>query len=713
MAIFLGLYRPEGGAEEAWQQLQTQFDIFADAWRKSPNVFRVDGAPVIAIYSSFDYTVEEWRMIMERFEARYGKAIWLINFWWKTYDVSSKPTQLREYLPWFDGVTAYANWSSQHQQELYETIGPIMHEEFPQKIFEGTVHNTYAVHYHHGGIAIRLSEKYRESWKSMHDCRPDSIMMTNLFDHWENSLVLPCYEREDFILRYAEYQMSRLFGKKFHTATEPELVLTNYIDLIPFTRPVCFEVVAFPLEGDSEIAIGLEIANADGTIVHSFPPLPMKLNQLHTLVFRMPDNFPSMSERALIPRLVMVRNGEIHHGNWNPPTVIDTSIRTSWMFWARSTRNALPLADGNDTWKLNGQKNGTIDWRQTNGFGVFTSNVVSSDENVTLRRIMRNGMQWRSEAAKNMHINRAYMLPYPGGALNFYWLEMENAAGNRFQGFPVWVDSGLRPGTVEIPVKTADGNISGHVVEKARIPYFEYPCDVDTGSLLVDISGYEHHGRLQQGGGVSYAFGSLGSTGYYHRHEGETENTPNPHYRQDASGRGYLHFDKADKDFYMISGGTAFPYASTYEVEFRISEFSEETMFLLGSANGQINLSLNAQGYVCASRGGAVEGAAGTAPQTKTSVTVVSEKPVEFNRWYRVAVVYDLKHLSLYLDNVLQGEKAIMPTTDHETIDHLTVGSACGFLTVPQHYFSGDLRRLRFYGRNLAPEELQNYADEK
>lgn len=709
LAVFLGLFRSRDmEMEKAIGQLFAQFDIFAKEWREHPNIYRLNGRPVISVYTPFDYTPEEWAQIIPRFEERYGSAIWLMNIWWKTYDVKSKPQQLRDYLPYFDGITAYANWSD--QDKLYHVVGEIMHKEFPQKIFEGSVHNTFAVHYYHGGVPIYLSEKYRKSWQTMFDNKVDSVVMTNLFDHWENSLVLPCYEREDFLMRYAEYQMHQLFDKKFASSRSPELVLTNYIDIIPGRRAIRFEVIAFPLAPDvtdRNMEFTVEVCDSSGKILHTFPKQNTTLDQLRTFIFELPlDRF--IDQRAVIPRIVGKWHGKVWSGDYNPPTILDTSIRTSWMFWARSSRNRVPATADGAQWSLNGTPaGGTINWHGANGFGFFKTAIAPVAANtVNHTRIIRNGMEWQSFPAQTMTMGRTFQLPYPVAALNYYWLEMEAPSGNRFQTLPVWVESGLRQGKVELPVFLADKRIITVQTEAARVPFFQYPCDIDSGNMLLDVSGYNHHGRRQVDGKVNYAFGSLLATGYYHTHNGNAGGNDNPMFQRDPDGRGFLRFDAEKKDFYMISGGTAFPYAATWELDFRINEIPA-TMYLVGTVNNQINITIDKDGRVAASRGGVVEGIAGSSSASKTSVRVKTQNPVARNAWHKIAVVYDLKKLSLYLNGVLQETVAIAPDGNHEAIDHVSIGAGLRMLHEPHSYFNGDIRNIRFYGRNLSPGEFQ------
>lgn len=694
LAVFIGHFG-SGDFNARKNRLIKQFDIFHKEWKEHPNIYRLNGAPVISIYTPFAFKPEEWKIVMDDFEAKHGKCIWLFNFWYKTYDVKSKPEQIRAYMPYFDGITAYGNWGLSTQTELFKVIGKIMHEEFPQKIFEGCVHNAYACHYYHGGVSTRLSEKYRAGWDSMAEAEVDSVVMTNFFDHWENSLILPCYEREDFMLRFAEYRMHKIFGKKFVMKKSPELILTNYIDTIPGSRKLEFEIIALPVDSrHKNMEVGLEICNAKGEIIKKFPTCNITLDKENFLRFEIPVNDVA-GETFLFPRIYGRYIGRPYMSNFNPPTMLDPSIRTSMMFYARSTVSAVKADSGE--WTLNGvAPGGTVDWTASNGMGFFRCNITPKTTGVNAVRIMRNNRELYRIPQRNMVMGRAFPLPNPGLAMNFYHLEMETADGRRFQTRPIFVTGNKRPGKTEIKL-LIDNKIVSTKVDKETIPEFFFPCDIDSGYLLLDVSGYEHHGKLQRNGKTGYCFGSLGHTDYYHVHDGNAGSAANPLFRRDKDGKGYLHFEADKKDFYMISGGTAMPYSATYELDF-MPVLNGKKMFLLGSANNQINLYIDEKGYLCAMRGGAVEGEGGIIPRKQQNITLRSKEPVFSGKWQQVKVVYDMQNFYLYLNGELQSSQAALPVREHETIDHLTVASRCGFLHNPGNYFNGGIRNIRIAG---------------
>jgi hypothetical protein len=267
------------------------------------------------------------------------------------------------------------------------------------------------------------------------------------------------------------------------------------------------------------------------------------------------------------------------------------------------------------------------------------------------------------------------------------------------------VMTGERPGLVSLPIwSMSTGGVREVEVEAARVPFFKYDCDRNTGRLLYDSSGYNHHGYL---GGAGYGGGHLTYTAYRHEHVGLVDggNEQFPKYVTDDDGKGCLAFDGSS--FVMIQGGTAFPYASTYEVSIK-PELTGKKQGVLGAANNQISIYLLEDGRIEASRAGCVEGEGGKAPDKEESLTakVLSKKPLEPGKWSRIAVVYDLRKLMLYVDGELQGEAPLAPTRGAEWINALVLGGGCGFPFNAKDCFTGKIRKVRFYGRNLKPDEF-------
>ena len=149
-------------------------------------------------------------------------------------------------------------------------------------------------------------------------------------------------------------------------------------------------------------------------------------------------------------------------------------------------------------------------------------------------------------------------------------------------------------------------------------------------------------------------------------------------------------------------GGTAFPYAFTYEASVKPEVFGKK-QGIIGTPNGQMNLELTKDGKLCAWR----LSSTGEFPdETKTYSEIVSEERLEPGKWYKIAVVYDLKKLSLYINGKLQGATASIPDRKHERMNMLTIGSLCKAPWDPVTFFVGDIKDVRIYGRNLKPDEF-------
>ncbi len=700
LGMFFGCY-----SEKAEQSLENMIKIlgeFREDFKTHPNMMRIGERPVIAIYNPTKYQPEQWKMIFEGLDREFGTP-----FVYLTCQMSEE--DMRRYLPVFDGVTSYGGEGIHKQRIAAEMLGRVMKQEFPQKIFEGAVHSTYTNHFHMGGLEVDLSRYYRESFDVWIDKAPDAIQITNLFDHYENSLIFPCYEREDFMLRYMQYRIAKWRGNPFPAMKTPELVVTNHTQILLGHHDLKFEVMGFPIDAEQkEVLIQLDICNTAGEVLRSFPEKQLILDDFRVERFSVPST-DFASERGVVPRLSYTWNGSKYNMNYNPMTLISPSICSYRMYWARSTKNALQT-QGEDYWTINDVGPGETSVPDGSGISIFTGNReqtwVGGELSGCLHKVIKrdgvdfyftnsNGNCLKSELALNT--------PPPGQALHWYYLEMENRHGRKWQSLPIWETDGTRAKDVMIPIPQQDGSVVDYPIEGARVPYFYYPCREDHHRLLLDVSGYMHHGSIN---GAGYGGGHLGYTGYNYNHNGPVgisgmANQPSL-FMRDSSG-GFLRF--SGKDHVTIMGSTAFPGASTYELSVRPAKLGE-VMGLIGSGNNQISLCMLPDGKVQVQRRTANEGMGGASPKTLFENTIVSNRQLEIGKWTRLAVVYDCRKLQLYMDGQLEGEVASAPTVEHEWINHLLIGALNKWVWDPIANFQGDIRQIRIYGRNLSPDEF-------
>ena len=697
LSIFLSSLSPT--KEEAVTHIIEMFSNLAPDLKKHPNVYRIDGKPVVLVYTALKRSPEEWHYIIQKVEEKLGSFVWLMNLWDHPLigNILDTADYVHRYLPCFDGISAYGNWTETQQKQFYAELGKVL-KSYPNKIFEGCVQSTYANHYHTGGVAPKLSEKYRNGFDIVLSCQPDSLTLTNFFDHVENSLLLPCYEREDFMLRYTQYKLSSWNKTPFISEKEPELILANYVSVLLGLQDLDFEISCFPIDHPcKEAEVTLEIYNTSGEILHKFPPFSMDLSQFGVTTFSLPS-LDFYSERAIVPQLTYTWNHQNYKMNYNPMTLLSPSIRPYMMFWSRSSKNQLTLNKPLFPWNLSGAIAGETKTLDT-PFCTFTGDLEIQGCNSTLFRIMRNGLELREYNNRpSMKQVTALTLPDPAEALNWYHLEIEDANGNRYQTLPVWVVSGKRPGTVKMPILEANKSIREIEVEAVRVPFFYYPCNEDNNKIIMDISGHFHHGRVCE---LNVWGSHLEYTGYYHYHNSPIRNTANTPFAKDVDGKGMLKLDA--KRWCTFMGGTAFPGSATYELSICPDKIGEE-MPIVCSGNQQIELILMTDGSLKLIRKGRSELNGGTI----VNAEIISQTRLSAGKWYRIAVTYDLKTLKLYIDNVCEGEKELYPAyVIQEQLTQICIGAVRPWgRKENEKYYQGAVREIRFYGRNLLPNEF-------
>ena len=709
VGLFCGFY---GGAtpDEALAIARRHLAPLAKDLRANAHVARIGGRPVMVIYNSLRFCPEEWLRIFSGLEETFGGMCFLFNYSAVTSREGPAKLEaiLREYLPAFDGVSAY-NYSMNGivvQWREIETLRRVMADN-PEKVFMGGVFSTYTQHFTMSGLEVHLSRDWRASVDAWIEANPDAIEITNLFDHYENSLVYPCYEREDLLLRYLEYKLCEWRGVAFRRHRSPELVLCNQTSALLGWTSLDYEVLSFPIEGaGGDVSVSVELCDASGRVLRTLGPANLKLDRFREVRFSVPST-EFASERGIVPRLVYAWNGKTVRAPHNPMTLVSPSIRPHRMYWARSTANA-PEVVGDEEWTLDGIRSGGTRRPRTAGIGVVSAGLkIAADY---LRHgVKRDGVEWffTRNARTQWNAQFALPLPSPGRALHWYHLELQARDGRKFQTLPIWESDGSRDAIVEMPVRFEDGSVRMCEIEGVRVPFFHWPCNNDDGQLLLDMSGYEHHARID---GKGYGGGHLGYTGYNLCHNGPLapeKGWKNP-FRKDADGRGFLRL--AGRHYVVSMGGTAMPGASTYEISVRPNSFGRRMGLICGSY-GKIDLTIEPDGCVCAAR-------RSNKMLFTTDSKVVSLKPLTIGAWSRLAVVYDLKRMALYVDGRLQGSVEAKPNyhdkswgTDvmtycsHEFHNELFFGAEDKGLN-PDSLFDGDIRDIRVYGRNLAPAEF-------
>jgi len=220
---------------------------------------------------------------------------------------------------------------------------------------------------------------------------------------------------------------------------------------------------------------------------------------------------------ALLPRL---RYADDSTTPLFPGTHLCTSIRPHMLSWARCNNHVIPV--NHSGWTMNGQPGGSfITWPGAQEVFICSDGVPAAgpakNHGGGHVRLLRNGREIQTFDSWGLNFARLIRLPDPGAAWDWYNLELENSNGCRFTTAPIYVLGQQRTGKVSIPFLLQDKTVQECQIEAVRVPFFHYPCQRDTGGILRDVSGYEHHGRI---GGKGYGGGHLQQTGYRHEHKG-------------------------------------------------------------------------------------------------------------------------------------------------------------------------------------------------
>jgi len=687
-------------------RMEKLFAEVEDYLKNHPNYYRLNGSPVIVIYRYWKQTPKSMHEIIANAEARFGHMIWLIEAMMAT------PEMLRKFMPVADGLTMYGNWSLTNQQKIFDKVAPVMHKEFPDKIFEAGVQNNYSNHFHYGGVAPRLMDKYLASWKTALEAQPDSIAITNFFDHYENSHHLPSWAWEDLLMKISQYYIAIWRGQpppKTPPKQRPEVFVVNTANAV-IGQTAAFDLISFPSVSGRPVTVDFAITDATGKTLKDFGKVTLATNKLDIKRFNIPT-LEFADVRALFPKVRWLIFGK--------GTNLVPGIRPWMLYFASSTANTIKVlkssvkTEKTYQWRMNGQSYGsTIDYPDDGQVNIACYTMLQYGDGKQFAasgsaRLLRNGREFaRFASSGNLSFTRLVEIPNPGAGLDWYNLEFENKHGKRVTLLPIWVrNKNRRPGKVTLPVyDTAKKEVVSIQIDADRIPFFYYKCNTNDGMLLRDSSGYRHHGFIK---GVSFEGGHLQQYGFRHEHNGPVPpQTPNnPEFMRDPDGCGFYRF-KGPKGYIRIMGGTMPPYASTVEFSVRVAKYSEAGIF--GTANQQLSIGLTADGRIKAYKGKATEGMGGTKATSGKEAQVVSGQPIPLNKWVRVTAVYNLKNFSLYIDGKLQGSAPFTPRPGHEWFNTVVIGAYGKFPYGLErgNYFEGDITNIRIYGRNLNPTEF-------
>ena len=703
----------------------------------SPHILRLNGRPVLFVYClNNGRTVDYYREVFTRIDREVCPMTYLFcysDLWMKGgWNEAKFETLVRDYLRVFDGVSTYSfSYEDVRVQRREARVLSKVMRENPGKVFFGGAFTTWTQPFVQAGLEVHLSRNWRESvdlWMSP-SVGADAIELTNLFDHFEQSLVYPCYEREDLLLRYLQYAASCWRATPFPREKEPELVLCNYETAQLGWTPLDFEILGFPIDSPvTEVEASIQICDTAGRVLKTLGPRKMDLSRFSSEWFSVPS-IDFASERAVVPRLVYRWNGKDRVAPYNPMTILSPSARNYRMYWARSTRNAYErrVREGDsEDWTLDGVHPGGTRRSTADGLGVFSSRISYHLQDGNPKRgyfrsgVRRDGVEFEFTNERHFALTStlALQLPVPGGALHWYSLEIENRHGRRWQSLPIWETDGSRDRLVTMPILNATNGIVRCEIEDCRVPFFYWPCRRDGLELLLDESGYVHNGHFSTS--TSGGYNGINYIGYNLYHNSSVGHAAGfkTLFRMDADGRGAIEF--GGEDFCKVAGGTAFPGASTYEISVKPKSLGTR-MGLLNTSAGHVLLSILPDGRVRAARRAApISGADQFAYRWPE---VVSRRSIPPNAWTRIAVVYDLEKIALYVDGELQGTSDAPPcyvdlgwgsksnvTTSHENHNLLMIGAETDVTDIDNYKslnrFKGRLREIRAYGRNLSPEEF-------
>lgn len=755
--------------------------------RNHPNYDRVDGHPVIICYGGAPAPrAELWAEAVDRIEAELGRFVWLrSNHFW---DGKS----LREWIPYLDGVTQYSTHGVSFTR-FHELADP-MHGRWADKIFEanaGVVHQSVIQgsvgrDWGYGTGFLRFTLDYALALK------PDSLHITNWNDVEENSHVAPSYIRRDSALRIIRAATREFRGFGSPERAEPELIVTNKIDLL-LGQMLDLEVVGLPMaSGSGPVTLDLRLSDDGGREIYRFEPRNVRYDRTRAERFRVQsaDLGDGKPPASVYPVLFYEFDGERHGPYRLRPTRLRIGQTPTDLVWMT------PLVEWDSdlavSWAA-APPGVRFDWQSLRSGGrageavspggtllappgsarpvfAYRSIAPATRGALTETQLLHNGTPFsdfpprqKREAGTATWFKRGHDAPNS-------WLEIETTAyetreipfgsevlrvrepESLWTSLPIQLartSAEREPVTVPVPLMPGDAEygrmtdnprhrwksldyqmdrIREVSVPARRIPVFHYTFDLPNGEMILDKSGYDHHGWI---GDRRTRTGHLGDGpfGYNFEHvftkftdpvRSAEELTSEAPERHPGNGlKGFLRFDGED-DYAYFHARTDIPFVSTIELTLRPAD-TDRKMVALSTLPFQRNGDQRMTIGIDAGNRLVVESPAGVREYSGNPQKLRSERRLPADDWSCVAVVNDGRKIRAYI-----GHEPVPGSID---APNWGVWNSKNFLFLGgrkvdnnpfkkgqkrvfewEDRYAGDIGDLRITGRPLKPSEFL-YAD--
>ena len=757
--------------------------------RNHPNYDRVDGYPVIVCYAPGGAPAPEaewWAGAVDRIEAELGRFVWLrsSHFW--------NADTLPEWIPHLDGVTQYSThgvaFENFHEVaepmhnrwpgKIFEANAGVVH----QSVIQGSVGRDWG----YGTGFLRFTLDYALSLE------PDSLHITNWNDVEENSHVAPSHIRWDSPLRIIRAATREFRGLGSPERTAPELIVTNKIDLLLGQMLDVEVVGLPMASGSGPVTLDLRLSDDAGREIHRFEPRTVRYGELKSERFRVQsaDLGDGTPPPAVYPVLFYDYDGERHGPYRLRPTRLRIGQVPTDLVWmtpldawrpdfAVSWAAAQPGAHVD--WRslkrggLAGEAvspGGTLTAPPGGPRPVFLYRTIAPATRgaLTETHLLRDGRPFADFPPRQRRKDgAATWFKRPHSAPNA-WLELETVSyesrdipfGDKslsvrepeglWTSLPIQLARGkkerehvrvpvpLMPGDPKYSrltenVKTRWKSLDYHMnrirevtVPRRRITAFHYPFDGANGEMVLDHSGYDHHGWI---GNRRTRTGHLGDGpfGFNFEHffskfsapvRSERQLTAEAPERHPGEGLdGFLRFD-GKEDYAYFHARTSMPFVSTFELTLRPSS-TERKMVALSTRPLQRNVAQNGDQRmtigVDAERRLIVQSPAGAREFPGSPQAIRSELRLPADKWSHVAVVNDGRNIRAYIDGEsVPGEidastwgvwkKGSFLFLGGRKVDNnpFEKGQRRGFAWDDR--YKGDIADLRITGRPLSPSEF-------
>ncbi len=674
---------------DPWHDVDTMTSLLEEYFKKyghHPNNCYLDGKPVFFIYNpgpaNQPEDFERFKQVLDKLKNDGYEGYWIVqpmreNTLW------DKPEKLKAFLQVFDGLYDFgSNGLMPDQLDTRLDNGRKAIDKYrPGGILVGGITPGYNGPFTGFYRPFGNTKTLRDNWQSCINTNVDWVCITTWNDYIENTHFEPSVWNRDVLLRLNKEYLYKWRGET--PISRPAELMVSYHQECDLGDDCTIEIVGLPYTTEQSWC-EICLKNVDGKIIKKFPAIELNKNNITIETLRVPEI--GLQHETLrmnvFARLVTELNPEAPYKQLYPIT-----IRPSGTLQVRTVRFFLnDILDCQTTFSVNKESNrltakaGFESWSWTGKAELLCNSHPIAEKFIAKEGSIRTNVNFDIKDWKGVYPRDEFIIRFSRADGRIFFTKpilIDNyptgkkvktniiVTGSDFdEGWGIWRDRISRlPNNIIRELKVNENEIFS----------CEFPMDMPK-KTITEIGGWS----------------VLTAPGKASKFKIEEEHKPNyiDIIGPEDSKRQALYFDGNDMIALPVR---LLPHGSlTVEAWIR-PEKSELSSTIFSDRNNGACLQIAPSGKIVAKR---------------SNLQITSTENINDGLWYHVAMVYDGKSLSLYIN----GKKDSMMPAETKPIRINSIGSIGAADIGLQNYgeyYKGYMGGLCITGRPLEPSEFK------